>query len=181
MLLISVIFSGYYQHWRSNVSGIKQSTDFYMSESNFRGGLWINENINKDKKMVGYDELTSRRIFSISEVPTLVGDSPTAMLSYGFISGKKMNVSPISPLSTSFYLDSPYKLNDYIIDETYSDYTTLKSNKIDTKPVNSIIDKYNLFYVIEKVGYNAPFLNLLREERENIYNDGNIRIWRLDS
>lgn len=178
VLLLSVGFSGFYQHWRTDIRGTG-SGEWYMDKETHIGALWIKNNINQNKKLVGFDELTGRRIFAISEVPTLVGMAPDCMLSYGFIDMDNVNISKNSPLSMEFYIGNPYKLNS-AARYPEEDYYHLRNAKFDGWLGKPIINRYNLSYAIENrdAGENT-FIRSLRTARDNVYDNGKIRVWNL--
>jgi len=180
VLLLSVSFSGFYQHWRTH-KGKAIAGEWYMDERTHTGASWIKDNINQNKKLVGFDELTGRRIFAISEVPTLVGASPTSMLTYGFTTLKGANMSKNSPLSAEFYMDSPYILKPFSIPSPERDFYALGFQKFDGWLGKPIINRYNLSYAIENrdTGENT-FIRSVRIEKDNVYDNGKIRVWNLD-
>lgn len=172
MLLISTSFSSYFQHWNS-----RGKPKFYMSETKYNVGLWAKENINVNKNLVAYDELTGRMVLAVSEVPTLLGDAPDAMLTYGFINKTKINVSMNSPFRKEFYTDNPYILISR--EDAYEDYYGLRYYPIDKAGV--LLHRYNLSYVIiNSLTADNLFINTVQEIKDNIYNNGQILLWRLD-
>lgn len=173
LLIISVVFSGFYQHWRSG-----QVYEWYMDEHTYNGGLWIKENIVNDNRLVGYDELTGRKMFAISEKPTLVGQSPASMLTYGFVTLEGSNITMNSPLTTNFYLDNPFKLNS-IRNNPENEYYFLSHQKLGNGFSDKIIKMHNISYVYNNGYYENEFIHSIKESKTNIYDNGKIRIWYL--
>lgn len=174
-LLVFVSFSGFYQHWRTG----EKVTKWYMEDAIYNSALWIRDNISIDKRMIGYSDSdqTTTRVFAISEVPTLV--MPEADITYDFVDIRDVNLSMNSPLTPEFYMDSPYRLPN-IYPETDSDKWYLGLLDIDSVAAKRIIYKYNLSYYIEDIFFSDIFSKSLRKERIPVYDNGRIRIWRLD-
>jgi len=179
-LLLAISFSGFYQHWRTHI-GRATAGEWYMDESTHAGALWIRDNIDKNKRMVGNDDYwTDRRIFAISEVPTLIDAADTAMFAYGFADINNTPVVKNSPFSTSFYMDNPY-----VIGGPFTSVGTirnfLQNADVDSRGGKSIISRFNLSYAIENQnrGKNV-FIRSLYMKKNSIYNNGKIQIWALD-
>jgi len=179
ILLLSISFSGFYQHWRTH-KGKATAGEWYMSEKTYTAALWIRENIDENKRLVCNNDLTCRRMLAISEVPTLVGAANDCMLTYGFTEvGNIKNVTMNSPLTTRFYLDNPYVMG-YPPHDVGASFFALQSWDIESWEGKRIISRFNLSYAIEdKYGYRKAFIQSLHEKRDNIYNNGKIRIWCL--
>ena len=174
-LLLAVSFSGFYQHWRTG----RATTVGYMDETSHTGALWIRDNIDKNKRMVGNDNWGSRQMFAISEVPTLVDFADVAMFVYGF---EVLNPSLIiknSPFSTSYYMDNPYVLGLFTRVGTVRNF--LQNADVDSMGGKSIVSRFNLSYAIEdqNLGKNV-FIQSLYKKKNSIYNNGKIQIWALD-
>ena len=173
-LLLSVSFSGFYQHYR-NISGRSSSNERYMEDRTYTAGLWIKDNI--DKHMVCND--MAARIFAISEVPTLTGHDPID-LTYGFTNMTDLSITKVSPSSTTFYFEGPYIRTPHT---PYTGYYVSLLNEVDFDHEygKSVITKYDLSYVIENedIGDN-PFILSIHREKNNVYENGKISIWDLD-
>lgn len=178
ILLLSVIFSGFYQHWRTSVGAEKLHT-WYMTETSYNGALWIKDNIEKNKRLVGYDDLIARRIFAISEAPTFTGTGGVLMLTYGFTSISDINITRNSPLTISFYMDNPY-VKEPFPSEIGWFYFDLRNWGIDSQQGDYYIYRFNLSYVIENDNYKNFFIESLSEKKDNIFDNGVIRLWNLN-
>ena len=177
ILLLSVSFAGYYQfiHFLDEPNPNKR----YMEERTYIGALWIKDNINKDENRIVEPFIYSTRIFSISEVPTLTG-SAASDLSYGFIDITDVNILPNSPLSTAFYFDNPYVQAP---NTTKTEWYLPKLNivTINSKWGKKIISKFDISYVIEnKDKGDNVFIRSVHREKNNVYDNGKIRIWDLE-
>jgi len=172
-LLLSVSFSGFYQHYR-NIEGSAIYNERYMEDGTYVAGLWIKDNIGK--RMVCND--IAARIFAISEVPTLIGDG-TIDMTYGFTNITDLNISKVSPLSAMYYFEGPYIRTPHT---TYTGYYVSLLNEVefDSYWGKPIIPRFNLSYVIENedIGDN-PFIMSVHREKDNTYDNGKIRIWCL--
>ena len=180
ILLLFVSFSGFYQHWRTNIGG-KKPCQWYIEDATYKSALWIKDNINENKRMIGssQSDLTSTRVFAISEVPTLV--MPEADITYGFVNVSNIKVTKNSPLSEEFYMHSPYVLLG-IYAETVSAKWSLGAFEVDSKSAQRIILRYNLSYYIEDRHFSDAFTESLQGGRRSVpvYDNGRICIWDLD-
>ena len=174
VLLLSVSFSGFYQHYR-NIVGKATPNERYMEDGTCIAGLWIKDNI--DKPMVGNDWVMVR-VFAISEVPTLTGDG-TIDMTYGFTNITDLNISKVSPLSATYYFEGPY-IRTYHTPFTGYHVSLLNEVEFDSYYGKPIIRRFNLSYVIENedIGDN-PFIRSVHREKDNIYDNAKIRVWVL--
>ena len=174
-LLLSVSFSGFYQHYR-NISGGPTYNERYMEEGTYVAGLWIEDNVDKDKRMVCND--IAARIFAISEVPTLTGAGMVDM-TYGFTNITDLNISKVSPLSAMYYFEGPYIRTPHT---PFTGYYVSLLNEVDFDSYwgRPIILRFNLSYVIENedIGDNV-FIRSVHREKNNIYDNAKILIWLL--
>lgn len=176
-LLLSVSFSGFYQCWHTNIPGRPTYNERYMEHATYIGALWIKDSI--DKAMVSNDDLIGRRVFAISEVPTLTG-AGAIDLTYGFTNITDISISKNSPLSTEFYMDNPYVRTPHT-PYTWSYFSILNDVDFDDRWGKTIISRFNLSYVIENedIGDNK-FIRSVHREKNNVYSNGKIRVWCLD-
>lgn len=178
-LLFFVSFSGFYQHWRTNIEGRPLIYKWHMEEASYTGALWIKDNININKKLICTDYLTARRIFAISEVPTFIWDADVCLLTYGFANKSDINLLKNSPLTEEFYMESPY------IDVTNPRIRwygfNLWYNEVDSQFGKEVISRFNLSYAIENEDFGKKtFSRSLREKRDNLFDNGRIQVWHLD-
>ena len=175
ILLSAISMSGFYQHWRTK----ENPGEWYMSDASYNGALWIGDNINNTKRIVGNDFHGDVKMFAMSEVPTFI-DSDIPMFVYEFVGIEEDVIIKNSPLSINFYLDNPYDLR--------SDYTRVGNirNRLQTieresTAANSIISNYNLSYFMEnqKADPNI-FANSVQRTENKVYENGKIRMWTLN-
>jgi len=174
ILLFSIIFTGYYQDIHFIIN--PPPYDRYMKEQTYIGGLWIRDNV--DKNLFYDNSLTALRTFAVSEVPTLHGGA--IGLTYGFYTSiNDINITKNSPLSVAYYIHGPYvktPLTPYI----EGNVNQLSGAEIDSWWGKRYIPKYNLSYVIENEGIgDTVFIRSVHREKDNLYDNGKIRIWRL--
>jgi len=176
-LLLAVSFSGFYQHWRTYKGEKSPSGNWFMSEKTYKGALWIKDNIDKNRRMVGNDFLVEKRVFAISGVPTLTDAAEITMFIYGFAS---LNNTPIvrnSPFSISFYRDNPFVIASNYTRVGYV-RSALRHFEVDSISGKSIISRFNLSYVVENQKVKDVFTRSLQKVN-NIYDNGGIRVWNL--
>ena len=176
-LLLSVSFSGFYQHFHTNIQGRPTYNERYIEEGTYAAGLWIKDNI--EKRMVCNDNLVSVRVFAISEVPTLTGDG-TIDLTYGFTDITDLNISKVSSLSADYYFEGPYIRTPHT---PYTGYYVALLNLVEFDHTygKRVISKFNLSYVIENedIGDNV-FIRSIHREKDNVYDNAKIQIWYLN-
>ena len=180
VLLLSTSFSGFYQHWRTNIGRSAPSTQWYVEDTTYNGALWVKDNIDDGKKMIGSAtaDLISTRVFAISKVPTLVMRETD--ITYGFVNGSDIRISSTnSPLSVEFYIDSPY-IGEIPGMKTTSDKECFRNLDVDSKGVQQMLQKYNLSYYIEDSHFRDIIVMSLQERRGRLYDNGRIRIWCLN-
>ena len=176
LLLFSVSFTGYYQylHFLNDPSPYKR----HMEDRTYVGALWMKDNINSDKNMIVEGSIT-RRVFSISEVPTL--GMGAADLAYGFVDPKKLEVKQVrSPFSLGFYLHDPYKANNTLTSSFVINILNNDINAVRKSWGIRSIPRFNLSYYVENEDINNLFSRSVQQTKENIYDNGKIRVWCLD-
>jgi len=179
LLLISTIFTGYYQylHFLNDPRPEKR----HMEDRTYIGALWIKNNMDKNKNMIA-ESYISNRVFSISEVPTLTGNGPTD-LAYGFVDPKKLEVKQIYPFtSVDFYFHDPYKA----VNHSYTDSHVLRILNSDINDHRSFAyrltspSRFNLSYFIENKDVSDIFSQSVQQTKDCLYDNGKICIWDLD-
>jgi len=175
ILILNISFSGYYHfiHFLNNPTIEGRYTDEYT----YAGGMWIKENI--DKNLFPEHDLVGMRTFAISQKPTLTGDA--IGLTYGFYASiNDINISKNSPLTINFYRHGPYTktpMTPYI--QGYINQIGLV--EIEHTWSKFVIDKYNLSYVIEDDDFQDNlFIISVKKSHNNLYDNGNIRLWTLN-
>ena len=176
LLLLSTAFTGYFQylHFLDDLSTHKR----YMEERTYVGGLWIRENIDKDKNVIA-GIWVPQRLFSISKVPTLTGSYPTD-LAYGFVDPEKLEVEQIYPVtSLDFYVHDPYK----VVNHSYTDSHVLRFLRSDINVHGSwayrIKHIFNLSYYVESRDSGNVLSRSVQQTKDCLYDNGKILTWRL--
>jgi len=178
LLLLSVSFSGFYQHWRTNVSGIYRQS-WYMTEATYTGALWIKDDIGIDKNLVYNDRLAARRMCAISEAPTFLWDADVCLLAYGFANKSDIQISIQSPLTEEFYNDAPI-INLKPTIRWYGSSGLMEGN-IDTQLAKDTINRFNLSYMVaDKRFGRTAFLGSIEWTKNNLYDNGRIEVWSLE-
>ena len=179
LLVSAVIFTGYFQYLRY-LNDPSPRTRF-MEERTYTGGLWMNNYIGTDKKMIA-ESYISHRTFSISKVPTLTGVE-AADLAYDFIDPKKIEVDQVySPFSVRFYMNDPYILVNKTVDvNTVWDVGAISKSDINDQYswASRLTNKFNLSYYVENRDFRTIFSTSVEQSREKLYDNGKIRVWYL--
>jgi hypothetical protein len=177
ILLISLCFTGYYQylHFLKDPDPNKR----YLEERTYTGGLWIKDNIDKEKNVIAESDI-SVRLFSISRVPTLIGKSATD-LAYGFVDPGKLEIKQIhSYTSADYYMHDPYNA----VNHSYTDWEVMAIARSNINDHGSrayrLTSRYNLSYYAENQDASNMFSRSLRETKDCLYDNGKICVWDLD-
>lgn len=178
ILVLSISFTGYYQylHFLNDPSPRTR----YMEERTYAGGLWMKDNIDKDKNMIA-GAYIPHRLFAISEVPTLTGVG-AADLAYGFVEPGKIEVKQIySPTSLGYYRHDPYRT----VNHSYTNWHVshiLDSNFNDRMSwAYRSIHEFRLSYSAENIVFGNVFARSIQQTENCFYENGKIRIWSLDA
>lgn len=177
LLLFSTIFTGYYQYL--HFLNDPDPRTRHMEDKTYIGALWMKDAIDKDKNMIVSSGYISHRIFSISEVPTLTGID-AADLAYGFVDPDKLEVKQSrSYLSTGFYVHNPYG----VVNNTMTKWYTSEIAKTDINDRHSwayrLTSRFDLSYCVEDMDFPTTFTRSLQQTKNNLYENGKIRVWRL--
>jgi hypothetical protein len=176
LFVIIILFSGYYQfiHYYTGT----QSEERGIDESIYSAAIWSKESILRSHNMVGQDTSISERMFSISNIPTMIG-TDTDDLVYGFIDKNNINITRRSAISFDAAFDSPYidinALNKprtvWFFENTFI-YKTIQDAKW-------VFLQFNISYIIENTNTQTFFLNSLHQSKNNnlYYDNGKIKIW----
>ncbi len=176
LLLISSIYSGYYQYLHF-LDDLDPRTR-HMEERTYVGALWMKDNIDKDKNMTVGGYITNR-VFSTSEVPTLTG-LEAADLAYGFVDPNKLEVEQIhSPLSVNFYFHDPYTAINYTPLDTLLNHMLHDDIKNRASRWIRPIYEFNVSYYVENKAFSDAFTRSVQQIKNNIYDNGKIRVWDL--
>jgi hypothetical protein len=178
-LLLSISFSGFYQHWRTHMGGGHSA--WYMRETTYAGALWIKDNINENKNMVcngGWLNLRPQRMHAASGGrPAILVGRASALID-GFINESYIEMKKNSPLSTEFYMDNPYvEVAGRSIVGRLNWFSECPA--IDKGSGKRAVDEFDLSYMIEDTDIHDPIMRSVREKKNNVYDNGEICIWTL--
>ena len=176
LLLSTISFAGYYQF--VHYSNDPDPRTRYMEDKTYIGALWIKDAIDKDKNMI-VTSFISHRVFSISEVPTLTGMG-VVDLAYGFVDPNKLEITQsCSPLSTAFYLHSPYK----VVNHSNTAWHVKAIHGGDINDYRSwtyrSTSKFNISYCVDNKDFPYIFTRSVQLTKNNLYDNGKIRVWHL--
>lgn len=176
-LLVFVSFSGFYQHWRTNMGDEEKSQKWYVDESTYASSLWIKENIDKNKRLISNDNIMSKRMFALSETPFLLGDVDVIMLTYGFADANNTPMHKNSFTSSEYYIDNPY-----VIQKGFTEIGWYR-NSFQDHTINSLHDQkitedFNLSYVVENTKIEkSSMIDSLGGNNSCVCDNGGIKLW----
>lgn len=179
--LFSVVFSGYFQFWSTNVGGEFRYFERYMEESEYKPNIWINNYTNGT--VICNEGLLGRRLIAFSEVPILTGEVTDIV--YGLINIDQMETKIISPKTIEFYAGSPIKLvND---SSAWNWQKLMRVSYDDERWGKPLISKYNIRYAVENnrvyekyvfglIHESEFFKSLHKSEGNKLFDNGHVSI-----
>lgn len=172
-LLATVVFSSFYQHWRTH-TGEGAVSAWYMREGTYEGAIWLNENVEPGDRVVG-NNLRAGRMNSFIGGEKVYTGSCKAALAYGMINESFIELEEQSPFSDIFYLEGPYTSP-----QSHSLGGALNWNyKRGYGYAESFFDEYNVRYIVEDTSYNHRLIQSLKDEwkeKNVIYDSGLVSV-----
>jgi hypothetical protein len=176
-IITSIIFSSFYQHYRTGTGGGRK--EWYMKESTYQAGIWVKDYIPPDKVLVGnvgvYNPKPGR-IFAVSGGLPRSLSGEAVGLSYGFINKTEIKVRMNDPLSISFYQENPYVK----VEPRWSVAGLLSwlmfENDIDK---SGITKKFGASYMVEYTRWEDKIILSVRGKKDCLFSNGETKIWIL--
>lgn len=169
MLISSVAFSGYYNHYRTG----EYKGFWYMDEKTYTAGNWIDHNINKENRVL----IVSENYYNVRSMAlqqngsSIVTDGPEGF-TYGFIEKDIIkNLEKVPITDSYFFSEGPYKI---IEKDKYNSIAWYLRNK----DISVIKKVYDLDYLVHSVTYLRP-MGLLEGEAEKIFSNGILEIYNI--
>lgn len=169
ILLSSVIFSGYYNHYRTGL----YKGFWYMDEKTYTAGNWIDHNINKENRVL----IVSENYYNVRSMALQQNGSPIVTdgpegFTYGFIEKDIIkNLEKVPITDSYFFSEGPYKI---IEKDKYNSIAWYLRNK----DISVIKKVYDLDYLVHSVTYLRP-MGLLEGEAEKIFSNGILEIYNI--
>lgn len=172
LILLSTMFSSYYNHGRTNNMG----NNWFMLDSTYSASEWSNKYIPENTYGFGIGE--SNRLFSASDAHPIMPMGGASDLAYGFTSISEINITKVSPGSASYYLEGPYSAEKVI--DIPGKLRWVLENDIDYRGVKPILDTYNFSYFIMPSTDSGIGTQSIRSKKSSVFDDGGISIWIID-
>ena len=180
LLLLSVSFSGFYQHWRTKGGDI-YLFEGYMEESTYTTGLWIKQNINNGSLIC--NGVIGNMVFAVSEVPQFTGSCAIDQV-YGYANVSEAELKKRSITTEEYWFGGPYELLSWeseihrreVLLESYKDY----EEKYGTFNLTHIIESKKIphgSFVYHGIN-PSKFLNYVYDKNGCVYDNGKVCIWR---
>lgn len=170
VLMSSVMFSGYYNHYRTG----NYKSFWYMDEKTYTTGNWINDNINKEKKVLFVSEnyYKVRSIALQENGSSIITGGPEGLI-YGFI-GKEIikNLEEVPITDSYFFSESPYKMTERDIHRSTGWY-------IKNKDIRIIKQVYSLDYLVQSTSYRKP-IGFDQKEIGKLFSNGVLEVYDLN-
>lgn len=175
ILVSSVIFSSYYNHYRTGAY-----KDFWhMDEKTYTTGNWINENISKEKKVLFVSEIYYKeRSAALQQNGSSIFTGGPDGLTYGFIEKDIFENLTKVPVTDSYYFsESPYKIAE---ENKYKDKYNSINWYLSNKDIKVIKEVYDLDYLVQSITF-LKVKDLEKKENEKIFSNGILEIYKLDT
>lgn len=173
ILISSIIFSSYYNHYRTGDS----QNSWYMDEKTNQAGIWTTSYIPQNTHVfttVG----AVWRMLAISnghiEFPSL----PPVELVYGFVNESEAlnNTLKNSYTSLDYYFEGPYSLRGDT--SKLGEYMWVMNFNIKDKRVQDFIEKYNIKYIVhDTLSIRGEIIGSVEKNNDLIYDGDRIKIW----
>ena len=163
LLLISTVFTGFYNHNRTG----DYSDLWYMTENNYDLANWINNNIDKDSRvfMLAENNYIVRTI-ALQENGSSILVGGVTGLAYGFINDSYLdNLERVPATSSYFYSEGPYRVEERDIYKSMDWYVL-------NKDFNTIKRVYSLNFLVQSRTYYKRVDGLTSNVAEIIYSNG---------
>ena len=175
MLISSVIFSGYYNHYRTGAY-----KDFwYMDEKTYTTGNWINDNISKEKKVLFVSEsYYKERSTALQKNGSSIFTGGPDGLTYGFIEKDIFENLTKVPVTDSYYFsESPYKITE---ENKYKEKYNSLNWYLSNKDINVIKEVYEFDYLVQSITFRR-IMGLEEKESGKICSNGILEIYKFDT
>ncbi|MFW6145389.1 MAG: hypothetical protein ACOC4Y_01180 [bacterium] len=182
-LVLSVVFSGFFQHWRIGGEGITPFSE-YMKESTYYSGLWMKDNMDSDSTLICNKRAEGLELFAVSKVPTFVGIDSICQ-AYGFFDVRELKLEERSITSDDFWYSGPYELSTsdeteihrrWVFSDDFKDYESDYKERLGLTHVvefNNIRGKY-----IWHGTRDSRFLDHVHTTNL-VYNSNKMSIWNI--
>ncbi|MHC1755342.1 MAG: hypothetical protein AB9861_07915 [Methanosarcina sp.] len=174
LILISFsAFSGFYNHTRTGDS----QNYWYMPEVTYKAAEWSNIYIPEYAHGFAFGGDTWR-LSPTSDAHPLVPTLNVQILAYKLMNESDIQMDEVSPSSLDYYFEGPYVIKSMTdVGGVVNWLTTLQD--IDDERATNIINRFNVTYVIEDVYSRKTIMNSIEEKKNNIFNNGRIKIWTI--
>ncbi|WP_207205297.1 hypothetical protein [Methanolobus psychrotolerans] len=163
IILMSVIFAGYFNHSRTGES----DAYWYMGHDTYVAGIWGREYVPSGS--YGLDTaLETGRMFAVSEGHPITPTQSAANLAYGFIDESKIEYVRVSYLEKAFYFEGPYLVKSG---------TTVAGKMEWIRQTGSIDDLGSFNYFVQDKYYFKPIVNVVSQHYNKVYDGPRIAIW----
>lgn len=167
IILMSVVFAGYYNHNRTGGS----DAYWYMGHDTYAAGMWGRNYIPPNS--FGLDTaFETTRMFAISEGHPITPFHSASDLAYGFINESDIEYVRVSYLDKTFYFEGPYIVKGG---------TTIAGKMEWIRQTGSIGDLGRFTYFIQDKYYFKPIVTTVSQYYNKVYENPRIAIWHYDN
>ncbi|MDK2830945.1 MAG: hypothetical protein PWQ75_697 [Methanolobus sp.] len=167
MIIFSVLFTGYYNHYRTGGT----EDYWYVHESTYQAGMWGRTSIPDYSYGLDMDFETSR-VFTISEGHPITPAMGAVNLAYGFINETEIEYVEHTYFEKEFYFEGPYSIKQ----------GTTVSGKMEwiRQTATSIDELANFDYFVQDKYYSKPVVSVVSASYNKVYDSTRIAIWEYD-
>lgn len=173
ILIVFSAYSGFYNHMRTGDS----KNYWYMPDITYKAAEWSNTYIPEYAHGFAFSGETWR-LSPTSDAHPIVPTLGAEVLAYKMMNESDIQLEDVNPNSMDYYFEGPYIIKPNTDIAAQVNWLR-KSQDIDGGWAREIISRFNATYVIEDVYVRDPIINSIEEKRNNIFNNGRIRVWAL--
>jgi hypothetical protein len=165
MILSTVIFTNYYNHYRTGSS----DSYWYMGDDTYMAGAWGKTYVPDNS--YGLDTaFETTRVFAISAGHPITPTIGAGNLAYGFINESGIEYVKVSFLDKDFYFEGPYVVKGG---------TTVAGSMewIRQSSTTDINDLRAFDYFVQDTYYHKPVMNVVSQYYNKIYDNPRVVMW----
>jgi hypothetical protein len=181
ILLFTVLFSSFFNHFRTSESG----SYWYMSDETNSGGLWAKSYIPEGSHALapagtdGVDSLLCRRFSSVAEEHFIIATEGATNLAFGLVDPNNIQYISNSFSSKEFYFEGPFvSQNEQSL--LGSTNWILSEEDINRTKIIDMLHNQSIPYVLEGVNDNYSIFPSVDNTKDRVYDSGSFKIHRFD-
>ena len=178
LLVLAIIFSGYYQFFKYDSEEGNPYNERHIEVSSFIAGKWIKNNMKNSA--ISHDPLFGTRILAISDTTHFLDTSSNIDQVYGFIEPNLTEFKKIPLTNERAWFARGFEGPDPG-ESLWFEVNLLNKNPMQLNITYVVENTRTLGNIVWKHGIRASnLLQYVYGEKNSIYHNGNVKIWKLD-